>query len=163
MMPLARKALIAELYTDGSCHTQYRIGTWVALVFIDKEKKVLSGTEIKTNHNRMELTAVIKGLEYLKMYNKSIKWIKIFTDSQYIMGLPSRKDKLASLDFTTKTGKKIQNADLVISLLENLKPFQVEWCKVRAHQKKKEVINYNIEADILCRKIMRDLVKSQLV
>lgn len=160
-MSLPRKEIVAELHTDGSCHTQYGIGAWVAIVLDENKKEVLTGTAIETNHNRMELTAVIKGIEYLKLHNNSIKSIKIFTDSQYVMGLPVRKEKLTSLGFTTKTGKKIQNADLVLSLLENIEQFDVEWCKVRAHQKKKEVMNYNIEADKLCRKIMRELVAQQ--
>ena len=152
---------VAEIYTDGSCNVQSRIGAWVAILLIDGNKKVITGTATETNHNRMELTAVIKGIEYIKMHTISIKSIKIFTDSQYVMGLPLRKDKLTALDFATGTGKKIHNADLVISLLENLESFIVEWVKVRAHQKKKEVVNYNIEADTLCRKIMRDLVKRE--
>ena len=157
-MLLPPNLLEAEIYTDGSCHTQYGVGAWVVIVFTFNEKKVFTGTVTDTNHNRMELTAVIKGIEYLKNENSKINSIKIFTDSQYVIGLPLRKKKLMSLDFTTRAGKKIQNADLVISLFKNLDTFHIEWVKVKAHQKKKVDENFNIEADKICRKIMRGLV-----
>ena len=57
---------LAEIYTDGSCHTQKRIGAWVAIILTGTEKKVLSGIVQDTTHNRMELYAVIKGIEYIK-------------------------------------------------------------------------------------------------
>ena len=53
------------IYTDGSCHAQKRIGAWAAIVIINIEKIVLKGVEINTTHNRMELMAVIKAIEYV--------------------------------------------------------------------------------------------------
>ena len=45
----------AEIYTDGSCHTQQCIGAWAAIILIDQQKIVLSGRENDTTHNRMEI------------------------------------------------------------------------------------------------------------
>ena len=59
---------LAEIYTDGSCHTQHKIGTWVAIILMDTEKKILSGTVKDTTHNRMELMAVVKAIEYIKIH-----------------------------------------------------------------------------------------------
>ena len=62
----------AEIYTDGSCHTQHCIGAWASIVFIGNEKIILSGKEINTTHNRMELLAVINAVEYIQNNNPLI-------------------------------------------------------------------------------------------
>ena len=54
------------LYTDGACSGNPGPGGWGAILMFGEHKKELSGGEKKTTNNRMELTAVIKGLEALK-------------------------------------------------------------------------------------------------
>ena len=83
------------IYTDGSCHTQHQIGGWAAILFINEKKIILSGTETNTTHQRMELVAVIKAIEYIQKHDKSVKKIHIISDSQYIIGLTSRADLTA--------------------------------------------------------------------
>ena len=151
----------AEIFTDGSCHTQNRIGAWAAIIFIGEEKIVLTGNAADTTHNRMELTAVIKAIEFIHINHPPFTNIKIVSDSQYVIGLTVRKEKLSSLGFTNKKGAAIQNADLVIALLECCEKMNIEFVKIKAHQKKNEVVNYNIEADKLSRAIVREEVKKQ--
>jgi ribonuclease HI len=146
----------AEIYTDGSCHTQNRVGAWAAIILTGTEKKVLSGIVQDTTHNRMELAAVIKGIEYLKNNYQAITTIKVFSDSQYVTGLRDREEKLTAMDFFTKKGAAVQNADLVKELLALFSTLPVELIKVKAHQKKTGTVNYNIEADKLSRKMVRD-------
>ena len=152
---------LAEIYSDGSCHTQHRIGTWVAIIFIGTEKKVLSATVPDTTHNRMELTAVIKAIQYLKVHYRLIKTIRIFSDSQYVTGLPARKEKIISPDFSTVKRNSMQNADLVKTFLELLSWLSIEFIKIKAHQKQGDTINYNREADTLSRKLLRKAVKER--
>ena len=147
---------LTEIYTDGSCHTQNTIGAWVAIVFTTTGKKVLAETVDNTTHNRMELLAVIKGMEYIKNNYPGITTIKLFSDSQYVVGLPGRKEKLSAAGFSTKKGNDVQNADLVKELFEHLSTLPVEFIKVKAHQKQGTTFNYNIEADKLSRKMVRD-------
>ena len=78
---------MAEIYTDGSCHTQNRIGAWAAIIFTATGKKVLAETVADTTHNRMERLAVIKGIEFIKRNYPGITTIKLFSDSQYVVGL----------------------------------------------------------------------------
>jgi ribonuclease HI len=66
----------AEIYTDGSCHPPPRTGAWVAIIFIEREKVVLSGQVADTTHNRMELLAVMGALSYLKTNHSGIRKIK---------------------------------------------------------------------------------------
>ena len=34
----------AEVYTDGSCHTQLCIGGWAVIIFVNGDKITLSGS-----------------------------------------------------------------------------------------------------------------------
>jgi len=148
----------AEIYTDGSCHTQHKIGTWVAIILTGTERKVLSGTVKGTTHNRMELMAVVKAVEYIKIHFANITPVKVYTDSQYVTGLPVRKEKLAEADFTSGKGNLLQNADLVKTFFETISKLAIEFIKIKAHQKSTGVVNYNREADILSRKLLRNAV-----
>ena len=54
------------LYTDGACSGNPGAGGWGAILSWGGVEKELSGGEPETTNNRMELTAVIRGLEALK-------------------------------------------------------------------------------------------------
>ena len=149
---------VIEVYTDGSCNPQYKIGGWAALFFIKSEKVVLQGSAIETTHNRMELTAVIKSIEYVLKEIPEFKSIKIYTDSQYVERIPFRAEKLVSKDFTTKKGSSIQNVDLIQKLIDLIHSTRIEFIKVKAHQKASKITNYNREVDKLSRKIVRQQI-----
>ena len=103
----------------------------------------------------MELIAVINAIEYVKTNYTEIKQLKIFTDSQYVERIPLRTKKLISQNFKTKSGKSIQNPDLIQKLINLLESSNIEFVKVKAHQKSSETPNYNREVDKLCRSIVR--------
>ena len=63
-----------RIYTDGACSGNPGKGGWGALIQENDDEKKLSGSELNTTNNRMELTAVIKALEH---YNEA-KEIEIF-------------------------------------------------------------------------------------
>lgn len=149
-----------EIYTDGSCHTQQKIGGWAAIIFRDNERFVLQGSERETTHNRMELLAVIRSIEYVVKEFDDFEKLFIYTDSQYVERIPLRTAKFVAHDFKTKSGKEIQNIDLVKRLIELLNSANVDFIKVKAHQKSTDTPNYNKEVDKLCRKVVRDQVES---
>ena len=149
----------AEIYTDGSCHTQKRVGAWAAVVLVDSQKNVLSGTEADTTHNRMEILSVINSIKFIQLKFPSVQKIKIISDSQYFIGLIGREAKFTISGFTTKSGKDIRNIDLVKELLLLASIIKVEFFKIKTHQKATDVINYNIEVDKLSRQLVRESVK----
>jgi len=151
--------LAAKIYTDGSCNTQLLTGAWVAIIFVGEEKKQLCGLEENTTHNRMELTAVIKAIEFLQDHHKNISRVIIYTDSQYVMNLPARKEKLVALDFSSKKGKELHNVDIIKRLLQLYELYTIETIKINDHQKTNAVNEYNIAADILSRKMVRQAIK----
>lgn len=69
-----------NLYTDGACSGNPGPGGWGAILRYGSFEKELSGGEMDTTNNRMELTAVIKGLEALKEPCK----VLLTTDSKYV-------------------------------------------------------------------------------
>jgi ribonuclease HI len=147
--------LTATIYTDGSCHTQHLNGGWAAMIFIHEEKIVLTGEATDTTHNRMELTAVIKAIQHVKDYFPAVTAIRIISDSQYVVTLANRKEKLTARSFSTKKGTDIRNADLVKLFLDLIVDPPVEFIKIKAHQKEDNELNFNIVVDKLARNIVR--------
>jgi ribonuclease HI len=146
------------IYTDGSCHTQLLAGAWVALIYHGETKTILQGTEANTTHHRMELTAVIEALKYISRNNDSGLDAQIITDSQYVAGLKARREKFVAQQYKTKQGKDIANVDLVKQYLALEATLPVQITKIKAHQKAGQEGNHNIEADLLCRGMVRKMV-----
>lgn len=148
-----------EIYTDGSCHTQQCIGAWASVVLHTEGKITLSGSELDTTHNRMEILAVSNSIKHVIQHFPQVNQIKIISDSQYVIGLIDREKKFIASNYKTKAGADIRNVDLVKELLALLKTIKVEFTKIKAHQKQSEATKHNIEVDKLCRELVRKLVK----
>lgn len=149
------------IYTDGSCHTQTCTGAWAAIIINAENKTILQGTETDTTHNRMELMAVIKAILFsVDKYPDAI--LNIYTDSQYVVKLNERKEKLLDKNFITKKGNVLPNADLLKQLIELVDKYPIVFNKVKAHQKATETENLNREVDMICRKAMRDIQEKTL-
>jgi len=153
---------IISIYTDGSCHTQHRVGGWAAILLIGVHEIVLKGSERETTHNRMELQAVIKAFDYLEELSLKETEIRVYSDSQYVVRIRERKEKLKANEFMTKSGNVIQNKDLVLTLISYIESLNIQFIKVKAHQRKTDVRNINREVDMIARKIVRDYIKTKL-
>lgn len=83
-MPPARNGEIPEvqLFTDGACSGNPGPGGWAFILRHPASGKEIerSGGERETTNNRMELMAVIQGLEALKRRTS----VELFTDSTYV-------------------------------------------------------------------------------
>ena len=69
------------LYTDGACSGNPGPGGWAAILKYGTAEKELSGGEAQTTNNRMELTAVIRGLQALKEPCS----VELWSDSKYVI------------------------------------------------------------------------------
>lgn len=143
------------IYTDGSCNTQTCCGAWAAIILVGEQKTVLCDAEKNTTHNRMELMAVLKSTHF-GISNYPGAALEIYTDSQYVVNIPERMEKLLNNNFVTKKGNILNNSDLVQELISLLKTQPVSFHKVKAHQKSGDQENLNREVDMICRKVMRD-------
>jgi ribonuclease HI len=148
------KSEAIKIYTDGSCHTQQLIGSWAALIFYGEKKQIIKNVVKNTTHNRMELEAIIKAVEFIEKQNLTFDKIEVYSDSQYAVKLRDREARLKEKNFITKAGKQIQNYDLVIRFLELFKQHKIEIVKVKAHQKDGDI--YNREVDLIVRELLRD-------
>ena len=118
------------LFADGACSGNPGPGGWGALLRYREHEKELSGGEPATTNNRMELLAVIHGLEALKRP----AWVRIFTDSQYVMkGITEWLPAWKRRGWQTVDRQPVKNADLWQRLETALIPHRVEWEWVRGH------------------------------
>ncbi len=69
------------LYTDGACSGNPGPGGWGVILEWNGHEREFSGGETNTTNNRMELTAVIRGLEALK----EPCVVELFSDSKYVL------------------------------------------------------------------------------
>ncbi len=69
------------IYTDGACSGNPGPGGWAAILVAGPHRKELSAGYRRTTNNRMELLAVISGLEALKARSE----VTIWSDSKYVV------------------------------------------------------------------------------
>ena len=143
-----------EIYTDGSSHTQKLIGAWAAIIYYNKTKIIIKQVVVNTNHNRMEMQAVIQAIKFVDTnYSTNIPII-INSDSQYVVNLVDRKEKLKKNEFFTRKGNPVKNLDLVITLIDQIETHEITFNKIKAHVKDGDIKNR--EVDLLVRKLMRE-------
>ena len=125
---MTRKAI--EIYSDGACKGNPGPGGWGVLLRAGAREKELFGGEALTTNNRMELTAVIRGLEALKARSA----VRVFTDSQYVQkGISEWIHEWKRRGWRTADRKPVKNADLWQRLDELARGHEVEWHWVRGH------------------------------
>jgi len=107
----------------------------------------------------MELLSVIKAVEYLNENKLADNIIEVYSDSQYVVNLLIRKQKLKLKNFLTKKGTPIQNSDLVQKLIQQIEKHNINFVKVKAHQKNGDIINK--EVDKLVRQLVRKKVEER--
>jgi ribonuclease HI len=119
-----------ELFTDGACKGNPGPGGWGALLRLGKHEKELSGGESDTTNNRMEMTAVIRGLEALIEPCE----VAIYTDSRYVMdGMTKWIDGWQKRGWISASKQPVRNKDLWHELIEAAGKHAIEWNWVRGH------------------------------
>jgi ribonuclease HI len=119
-----------DIYTDGACRGNPGPGGWGALLKIDDYEKEISGGEIDTTNNRMELLAAIKALECVKEQCE----INLYTDSKYVMkGITIWIIKWKANGFKNSKKKPVANADLWVLLDDLAQQYKIKWHWVKGH------------------------------
>lgn len=122
--------ITAHLYTDGACKGNPGLGGWGVLLRYGEHEKELCGGEADTTNNRMELTAVIRGLQAL---NRPCVVI-IHTDSQYVKnGMEEWIHGWKRNGWKTAARKPVKNAELWQELDRLVASHQVSWQWVKGH------------------------------
>jgi ribonuclease HI len=119
-----------EVYTDGACSGNPGPGGWGAILLFNDSRKELSGGEILTTNNRMELMAAIAALEALK---RSCE-VHLHTDSMYVKdGITKWIKGWKTKGWKTADKKPVKNVDLWQRLDEAASRHEVSWRWVRGH------------------------------
>ena len=118
------------MYTDGACSGNPGPGGWGTVLIYGRHRKELSGGEAETTNNRMEMMAIIKGVEALKRASK----VDIHTDSTYVLkGMTEWLEGWKQRGWRTASKKPVKNVDLWQRLEKALERHEVNWIWVRGH------------------------------
>lgn len=115
------------IYTDGASRGNPGPGGYATILVYNQHRKELSEGFRKTTNNRMELLAVIKGLEALK---KEGSPVTVYSDSKYVVDAVERGWVWGWLNKGFK-GKK--NADLWKRFIEVYRKHNVTLKWVKGH------------------------------
>ena len=153
---MSDEKLFVEMYTDGACSGNPGAGGYGTILrYKDTtgkyhEKELTAGYKLTTN-NRMELLAVIVGLEALKKPCK----IKITSDSKYFIDAFEQKwiDNWQKNNWKTSDKKDVKNKELWQELLALTNIHKVKFIKVKGHADNE----FNNRCDELARNAIKEL------
>ena len=119
------------LFTDGACKGNPGPGGWAAILRYQGAEKEISGGEVKTTNNRMELLGMINALEQLKEPCNVVAT----SDSKYLLdGLQKGwAEGWRRRGWKKSDGKPALNADLWERLLKLTSQHKMEYHWIRGH------------------------------
>ena len=119
-----------EIFTDGACRFNPGPGGWAAILRAGTHEKEISGGELSTTNNRMEMMAAIEALKSLKGPSHVI----LHTDSRYVMdGLNQWLPRWKKNGWKTADKKAVKNSDLWQALDKECTRHEIAWRWVRGH------------------------------
>lgn len=144
-----------EIFTDGACSGNPGKGGWGAVLIIDGKEEELSGGEMETTNNRMELSAALFALEAIKKHGIEEKSkISLTSDSQYLKnGISTWIMTWKKNGWKTANKKPVKNKDLWLALDTLNQYFTIEWKWVKGHAGHE----YNERCDELARNAIAKL------
>ena len=120
-----------EIFTDGACSGNPGPGGYGTILRYNDISKELYGGDPKTTNNRMEMTAVIKGLQALKEPCE----ITLYSDSQYVINAITKGWAVGwkKRGWIKSDKKPALNVDLWEQLLPLLEMHDVTFNWVKGH------------------------------
>ena len=119
------------IYTDGACSGNPGPGGFGAILRYGDAEKEISGGEKETTNNRMELLAVISGLEALKEPCE----VKVITDSKYFSDALEKGwlDNWRNNGWKKSNGKPVLNIDLWTRFLKLSEVHKITTLWIKGH------------------------------
>lgn len=140
------------IYTDGACSGNPGAGGWGALVIGPTGETELYDGERLTTNNKMELTAVIKALEFI---GDTKLPVELWTDSQYVKnGITDWIKGWKKNGWRNSQKQPVKNKELWEKLDELSSKFDISWNWVKGHNGHPE----NERVDELARRGISELV-----
>ncbi len=126
------------LFADGSLNTQSNIGYGAYLAVSERGLSLDSvRTRVKvrrfehTSSTKLELQTLLWALRDIQALGLKVI---LYTDSQNIMGLKGRRDRLEQNDYRSKNNKRLNNYELYKECYRIIDHLDFELVKVRGHQ-----------------------------
>lgn len=119
------------LYTDGACSGNPGPGGYGAVLIYKGMEKEISGGEENTTNNKMELLAVVKGLELLKEKCQ----VTVYSDSAYVVNSIEKGWVYGwkKNNWVKSDKQKAKNIALWEELLHLMEQHEVSFVKVKGH------------------------------
>ncbi|MCI8867930.1 MAG: ribonuclease HI [Anaerotignum sp.] len=119
------------IYTDGACSGNPGPGGYGTVLLYGEARKELSGGYRLTTNNRMEILAVIKGLEALKEPCR----VLLYSDSRYVVDAIEKGwvAKWRQNGWMRNKKERAQNVDLWERMTALLEKHQVSFHWVKGH------------------------------
>lgn len=139
-----------DIYTDGACSGNPGQGGYGVVLLFGGKRKELSEGFLSTTNNRMEVLAVIKGLEALKEPCN----VNLYSDSKYVVDAIEKGwvKKWKENGWYRNKKEKALNIDLWEKLLVLLELHKVTFIWVKGHANNKE----NERCDTLARQALAE-------
>lgn len=139
-----------EIFCDGACSGNPGPGGFGCILRSGTREKELSGADLHTTNNRMELLAAITALESLKRPCE----VTLTTDSQYLVkGMTEWIPGWIRNGWKNSKKEDVLNRDLWERLLALSSVHQVHWRWIRGHNGHPE----NERCDELARKAVLEM------
>lgn len=137
------------IYTDGACSGNPGPGGWGAILMYKDTKKEISGGQMNTTNNIMEITAVIEALKLLK-YECDVE---VYSDSAYVVNAFKQKwiQNWKKNNWRTSSKEPVKNRELWEELSELVDKHNVTFIKVKGHSDNE----YNNRCDELARSAIK--------
>jgi ribonuclease HI len=145
---------LIEVFCDGACSGNPGPGGFGVILRAGNSEKELSGGELNTTNNRMELTAAIAALEALSRPCN----VSVTTDSQYLVkGITEWIFSWMKKGWVNSKKDPVVNRDLWERLYTLSTTHSIEWQWVRGHSGHPE----NERCDDLARIAIREMLEAE--
>lgn len=126
------------LLVDGSVNTRSQIGYGAYLAVTESGLPVETlRAQVKvrrfapTSSTRLELQTLLWALSEVRVSGRKLV---IYTDSQNIIGLPGRRQRLEQQDYRSSSKRRLNNAELYQEFFRLIDALDCELVKVRGHR-----------------------------
>ncbi len=122
--------MMIDMFTDGACSGNPGPGGWAALLCWKGHEKEISGGEYDTTNNRMEMMAVIMGLEAITKPAR----VTVHSDSKYVIeGVEKWLSGWKMRGWKTADKKPVKNQDLWERIDSAIARHQVTFHWIKGH------------------------------
>ncbi len=131
-----------RLLTDGSVNTQSHLGYGAYLAVsedglsLDELRTLVKVKRFpQTSSTKLELQTLLWALNDIQLSGRKVI---VYTDSQNIIGLPARRERLEQKDYRSSHNKLLKNHELYQEFYRLTDQLDCELVKVRGHQVSKQ-------------------------